>query len=140
MNPQFWFFARLSYHWHNFLCNVISDFMTGLSDFFHDLLLVERTFGWALYLPMFVFVCCPCRVDFKLKSSKFQVTNYELLFITRVTSYFLPTSYELLLIARVTSYFIHVIFYICNYYLLHELWVNIYVRVTSYYLLQKLRL
>ena len=39
--------------------------------------------------------------------------SYELLFIARVTSYFLHTSYELLLIAQ-------------------ELRVNFYVRVTSY--------
>ena len=30
-------------------------------------------------------------------------TSYELLFIARITSYFLHTSYELLLIARFTS-------------------------------------
>ena len=33
----------------------------------------------------------------------FYYSSYELLFIARVTSYFLDTSYELLLIARVTS-------------------------------------
>ena len=36
-------------------------------------------------------------------TNELRVTSYELLFIARVTSYFLHTSYELLLIARVTS-------------------------------------
>ena len=60
-------------------------------------------------------------------------TSYELqiIFIARVTSYFLHTSYELLFIARVTSYF-----YCTSYELLfaYKLEVHFYMRVTSYFL------
>ena len=40
-------------------------------------------------------------------TNELRVASYELLFIARVTTYFLDTSYELLLIARVPSYFLH---------------------------------
>ena len=52
------------------------------------------------------------------------------IFIARVTSYFLHTSYELLFIARVTSYFLHTSYELL---LLHKLRVIVYC--TSYELL-----
>ena len=48
--------------------------------------------------------------DFYLPIYELQLTSYELLFIVRVTSYFLHTSYELLFIAQIMSYFLHTTF------------------------------
>ena len=83
--------------------------------------------------------------------------SYELLFVARVTSYFLHTSYELVFIARVMSYFyctsyelsfiardtsycllheLRVTVYYMSYELLfgYELRANLHMRVTSYFL------
>ena len=53
--------------------------------------------------------------------------SYELLFITRVTSYFLHTSYELLFIARVMSFFFNT-----SYYLLFIARVTSYILTMNY--------
>ena len=56
MNPQFWSFAHLSDHRHSLFCNANQRIHDGLKFFFHDLLLLERTFGWALYSSPYLFL------------------------------------------------------------------------------------
>ena len=68
MNPQFWFFTNLRDHRRILFCNAINDFMMRsmiswwINFFFHFVLLLERTFGWAWSLPMFAFVRSPFRI------------------------------------------------------------------------------